>query len=297
MSASHSSESPLASQLSETVAHLQARLSGRRPALGLILGSGLGAFADTLENAIAIDYDEIPNFMSSTVTGHAGRLVVGDRAGVTCVAMQGRLHPYEGYAPATVAFPTRVMIKLGADTLIITNAAGSVQPDWQPGTLMLIADHINLTGGSPLRGPNADDLGPRFPDMTNAYDPALRAIAREVASGMDLTLREGVYTGLPGPAYETPAEIRMVRAIGGDAVGMSTVFEVLAARHMGARVLGISCLTNLAAGLQGKELDHSEVTEIASKVRARFQELLTGIIGRLGEPSADGSSAGSEGSA
>lgn len=282
--------------LGETVAYLDSRLAGRRPALGLILGSGLGAFANTLDNPIVIDYDDIPHFMSSTVTGHAGRLVVGDKQGVTCVAMQGRLHPYEGYEPATVAFPTRVMIRLGAGTLIITNAAGSVNPDWAPGTLMLISDHINLTGRSPLRGPNPDDLGPRFPDMTNAYHPDLRTLARAAGERMGLTLREGVYTGLPGPAYETPAEIRMVRAIGGDAVGMSTVFEVLAARHMGARVLGISCLTNLAAGLQDKELDHSEVTEIASKVRVSFQQLLDNIIGDLQGELASQPAAGGSGS-
>ena len=282
MSASPAAESSLYNRLQKAVAHLESRLDGRRPAIGLILGSGLGSFADTLEQKVYIEYDEIPGFVSSTVSGHAGRLVVGDKHGVTCIAMQGRLHPYEGYAAETVAFPTRTMILLGARTLIITNAAGSVVPEWPPGTLMLISDHINLTGGTPLRGPNDSRLGPRFPDMTTAYDGELRAMARAAAERLGTTLQEGVYTGLAGPAYETPAEIRMVRAIGGHAVGMSTVYEVLAARHMGARVLGISCVTNLAAGLEDGPLEHGHVTEAAEKARDRFQSLLAAVIADLG---------------
>lgn len=268
--------------LSDAAAYLEPRLGGRRPAVGLVLGSGLGAFVEQLEDPIAIGYHAIPHFMPSTVAGHMGRFVIGSLGGVMCMAMQGRLHFYEGYSPAEVAFPIRVMIELGADTLILTNAAGGLDPSWTPGSLMLITDHINLTGANPLIGANDHHIGPRFPDMTEAYSGKLRELARQVAERMGITLHQGVYVGLCGPTYETPAEIRMVRAIGGDAVGMSTVFEVIAAQHMGARVLGISCITNLAAGLQGQPLHHDEVTVAAERARESFQGLLTGIITELG---------------
>jgi purine-nucleoside phosphorylase len=274
--------------LSDASAYLESRLGARRPAVGLVLGSGLGAFVDQFEDVIAIGYHEIPHFVPSTVAGHMGRFVIGTIAGVTCMAMQGRLHYYEGYSAAEVAFPTRVMIELGADTLILTNAAGSLETSWTPGTLMLISDHINLTGANPLVGPNDHHIGPRFPDMTEAYSNKLRQLARQVAGDMGLDLREGVYAGLAGPTYETPAEIRMVRAIGGNAVGMSTVFEAIAAQHMGARVLGISCITNLAAGLQGQPLHHDEVTVAAESARESFQGLLTGVIRELGRELAIG---------
>lgn len=289
----HSSHGKLQTTLTEATSYISSRLDGRRPRIGLVLGSGLGSFADTLTDPVVIDYADIPHFSVSTVSGHAGRLIIGDKAGVTCLAMQGRVHPYEGYPAATVTFPVRTMILLGADTLIITNAAGSVEPSWNPGTLMLITDHLNLTGDNPLRGPNEERIGPRFPDMTDAYDPELRNIAVRVSERIGVPLEQGVYAGLSGPSYETPAEIRMIRVLGGHAVGMSTVFEVIAARHMGARVLGISCVTNLAAGLQGRPLHHGEVKEAADEARDRFQALLEGIIGELGPNLAGGPPIGS----
>jgi len=248
------------------------------------IGTACQQFADQLEDAVAIDYAEIPSFPVSTVVGHAGRLVTGTMAGICCVAMQGRVHLYEGHPADVVTFPARVLIALGARTLIITNAAGGLNPDWEPGTLMLISDHINLMHQNPLTGPNDDRLGPRFPGMTTAYAPELRALARLAAGRLGVTLQEGVYTGLGGPSYETPAEIRMLARLGADAVGMSTVPEVIVARHMGARVLGISCITNKAAGITGQELSHDEVTETAARVREQFQGLLRAIIADMGQP-------------
>jgi purine-nucleoside phosphorylase len=271
----------LLAQLEQASAFVRARLGGRTPRVGLILGSGLGKFADTLEDAVAIDYAEIPHFPRASVVGHAGRLVCGMRAGVSCLAMQGRVHLYEGHGATHVTFPVRVMIALGARTLVITNAAGGMHPDWEPGTFMLIHDHINLMHDHPLRGPNDDGIGPRFPDMTRAYDPALRALARRAAERAGVPLQEGVYVASTGPTYETPAEIRMMRAMGADACGMSTVPEVIVASHMGARVLGISCITNKAAGITGEPLSHDEVTHTAERVRARFQSLLESILAEL----------------
>jgi purine-nucleoside phosphorylase len=258
-----------------------------RPDVGLILGSGLGGYADKLgplpdgAPPRAFDYGDLPGFPRSHVPGHRGRLVVGARAGVCCVAMQGRVHLYEGHSAATVAFPARVLVALGAKVLIITNAAGGLNPAWPPGTLMLIRDHIDLLRDQALRGPNDERLGPRFPDMTKAYAPELRELARAAAAGAGIHLEEGVYVAMPGPAYETPAEIRMVRGLGADAAGMSTVPEVCVARHMGARVIGISCITNQAAGITGHELSHEEVTETATRVRATFEALLDAILARL----------------
>jgi purine-nucleoside phosphorylase len=271
--------SELHDELQATAGFLRGRLGGRAPTVGLVLGSGLGAYADELADAVAIPYAEIPHFPSSTVHGHAGRLVVGTRAGVTCAAMQGRVHYYEGHPARVVAYPIRALIALGCETILVTNAAGGLRHP--PGTLMLIRDHINLIPDHPLRGPNDDRLGPRFPDMTRAYDPALRELARAAAKGLGFELDEGVYAALPGPAYETPAEIGMLRAIGADAAGMSTAPEVVAAVHMGARVLGISCITNAAAGVTGAALSHDEVTETATRVRDRFVALLDAILGRL----------------
>jgi purine-nucleoside phosphorylase len=214
------------------------------------------------------------------VVGHAGRLVIGERRGVTCAAMQGRVHFYEGHPAHVVAYPIRTLISLGCKTIVVTNAAGGLRH--APGTLMLIRDHLNLIPDSPLRGPNDDRLGPRFPDMTRAYDPELRALARQAAAELGVVLPEGVYAALPGPAYETPAEIRMLDAIGADAAGMSTAPETIAAVHMGARVLGISCITNHAAGTGGgAPLSHAEVTETAARVRTTFVALLDAILGRL----------------
>ncbi|MCG8420353.1 MAG: purine-nucleoside phosphorylase [Proteobacteria bacterium] len=265
----------------KAAAFVRDRLDGRQPVLGLILGSGLGDFADRLSDAIAIDYAEIPGFPASTVVGHAGRLVVGTIEGVCCIAMQGRVHMYEGLSARVATLPVRTLISLGAGTLIITNAAGGMHSEWQPGTLMLITDHINLMSDHPLRGPNDERLGPRFPDMTRAYDPVLRDRAGDVAARIGVHLERGIYIGLGGPTYETPAEIRMLRAMGGDAVGMSTVPEVIAARHMNARVLGISCITNQAAGITGEVLCHDEVTETAARIRAVFERLLRAIIAEL----------------
>ena len=251
------------------------------PQVGLILGSGLGAFADGLEHATSIDYGEIAHFPRSHVQGHKGRLVLGTRKGVACVAMQGRVHMYEGHSAATAAFPARVLIALGAKVLIVTNAAGGINPTWAPGTLMLIRDHIDLLRDHALRGPNDERLGPRFPDMTTAYAPELRALVKDVARTAGVALQEGVYVAMPGPTYETPAEVKMLQTLGADATGMSTVPEVCVARHMGARVIGISCITNQAAGITGQALSHDEVTETANRVRATFEGLLDGILAAL----------------
>ena len=207
--------------------------------------------------------------------------MLGERAGARCVAMQGRVHMYEGHSAATVAFPARVLIALGAKVLIVTNAAGGLEPQWPPGTLMLIRDHIDMLRDHALRGPNDDRLGPRFPDMTHAYAPELRALAKRAAATAGIALEEGVYVAMPGPTYETPAEVKMLQTLGADATGMSTVPEVVVARHMGARVIGISCITNHAAGITGEELSHEEVTETAARVRTTFEGLLDAILAEL----------------
>jgi len=251
------------------------------PQVGLILGSGLGAFADKLTSPVRLPYSEIPHFPKSHVPGHKGCLVAGERAGVRCIAMQGRVHMYEGYDARTVAFPARVLIALGAKVLIITNAAGGLNASWSPGTLMLIRDHIDMLRDHSLRGPNDDRLGPRFPDMTHAYAAELRALVKEAAASEHIALEEGVYAAMPGPTYETPAEVQMLQKLGADAVGMSTVPEVIVARHMSARVIGISCITNLAAGITGEELSHAEVTETANRVRETFERLLDAMLAQL----------------
>jgi purine-nucleoside phosphorylase len=255
--------------------------AGARPTVGLILGSGLGAFADTLEARVAVPFEKLPGFPPSTIVGHAGNVVYGKKGGVEVLALQGRVHYYEGHELSRVAFPTRVLVAAGCKTLVITNAAGGVDATLRAGDIVVIGDHLNLLGGSPLRGPNDEKMGPRFPDMTEAYDRQLRALA--VAAGRDvgLSLREGVYAACPGPQYETPAEVRMLRTLGADLVGMSTVPEVIAAAHMGARVLGLSCCTYLAAGVTGEKLSHAEVTETAARVRDQFIALLARILERL----------------
>lgn len=263
------------------VAAIRTQVGNAAPQVGLILGSGLGGFADKLADARALDYGEIPGFARSHVQGHKGRLVVGTREGARCVAMQGRVHMYEGHSAVDVAFPARVLVALGAKILIITNAAGGCNPTWAPGTLMLIRDHIDMLRDHALRGPNDDRLGPRFPDMTTAYAPELRALVKDVATGAGIALQEGVYVAMPGPTYETPAEVKMLQTLGADATGMSTVPEVCVARHMGARVIGISCITNQAAGITGQPLSHEEVTETATRVRATFEGLLDGILAKL----------------
>jgi purine-nucleoside phosphorylase len=270
------------SELNEAVAAIRRALpAGAKPTVGLILGSGLGAFADTLEARVAVPFEKIPGFPPSTIVGHAGNVVYGRKSGVELVALQGRIHYYEGHDLQRVAFPARVLVALGCRTLVITNAAGGVDATLESGEIVILRDHLNLLGGSPLRGPNDDQLGPRFPDMTEAYDRGLRALAAAAGRDVGLTLREGVYAASPGPQYETPAEVRMLRALGADLVGMSTVPEVIAAVHMGARVLGLSCCTNLAAGVTGEKLSHAEVTETAARVRDQFIALVSRVVERL----------------
>jgi purine-nucleoside phosphorylase len=252
-----------------------------QPEIALILGSGLGVLADLIENPIVLNYSHIPHFPVSTVEGHAGELVVGTIEGKHVLVMKGRFHAYEGYGQETVSFPVRVMKELGVKTLIVTNAAGGVNTSFQVGDLMVLSDHLNLTYRNPLIGPNDADLGVRFPDMSEAYSRRLRKLAHQVAESQNFTLREGVYAGLLGPTYETPAEIRMLRTLGADSVGMSTVPEVIVARHAGIEVLGFSCISNMAAGILDQPLSHAEVMETTEKVKPIFLKLILGIIKAL----------------
>ena len=249
--------------------------------VAIVLGSGLGAFAGDLTDATEIRYDEIPGFARATVEGHAGRLVIGKAGEITIAAMQGRFHFYEGYSLEEVTFPIRVLKLLGVNTLVLTNAAGSLNVEFTPGSLMVISDHINLLGDNPLRGENDERFGPRFPDLTSVYAPELQNIVIDEGNAMGLELRRGIYAALSGPSYETPAEIHMVRTLGADAVGMSTVPEAIVARHMSMNVVGISCITNLAAGVSNRPIDHSQVMQIGERVRGAFTELLRRIVPRL----------------
>jgi len=251
-----------------------------KPEIGLILGSGLGDIADEIEG-IRIPYEEIPGFEASTVQGHAGQLVIGKFCGKDVVAMQGRFHFYEGHPMSKVVFPVRIMKLLGIEKLLVTNAAGGICTDFVPGDLMIIEDHLNLTGTNPLIGKNDDDLGPRFPDMSNAYDKNLRAIVEEIGNELGIKLKKGVYAGLSGPTYETPAEVRMLRILGADAVGMSTVPEVIVANHMGIKVIGISCITNMASGILDQPLSHHEVIETTEEVKRDFTKLVKRIIEKI----------------
>jgi len=266
--------------IQEAADHISAKIT-TAPELGLILGSGLGILADLIANAVVIPYEDIPHFPVSTVEGHAGELLIGEIAGRTVVMMKGRFHMYEGYGPQLTAFPVRVMKVLGVKTLLVTNAAGGVNTTYHPGDLMLIEDHLNMTGQNPLIGPNDDKLGARFPDMSDAYTRRLRTIAKEVAEAERIPLQEGVYVGLLGPNYETPAEIRMMRTLGADAVGMSTVSEVIVARHAGLEVLGISCISNMAAGILDQPLSHQEVMETTERVKDKFLRLVVALIPRI----------------
>ena len=251
------------------------------PPLAIVLGSGLGDFANSLGDAVSISYGDLPHWPQSTVVGHSGRLVAGTISGRRIAALAGRSHLYEGHDPRIATFAVRVLGVLGVKTLILTNAAGGVNTGFSQGALMLIDDHINLMAQNPLVGVNDDRLGPRFPDMSSVYSPRLRAIAEEAGKACGAELAHGVYAALLGPSYETPAEIRYLRTIGADAVGMSTVPEAIVARHMGIEVLGISCITNMAAGVLPQPLDHAEVMETARRVRGQFIALLEGIIARL----------------
>lgn len=249
--------------------------------IALVLGSGLGAFADDLQERIIVPYTEIPGFARSTVAGHAGRLVLGKIEDVPIVAMQGRFHYYEGYAFDEVIFPIRVFNLMGVKALILTNAAGGINVAFDQGALMVISDHLNLIGENPLRGANDERFGPRFPDMSEVYARDFQEIAVDEARAIGLELRRGIYAALSGPSYETPAEVRMLRTLGADAVGMSTVPEAIIARHMGIKVLGLSCITNLAAGVHDEPINHDEVMETGERVRETFKELLRRIIPRL----------------
>ena len=249
---------------------------------GVVLGSGLGAFAEDLEESVAIPYEEIPGFARSTVEGHAGRLVMGRTGGATVAVLQGRFHFYEGYSRDEVTFPMRVMGLLGIKSVVLTNAAGGINVDFDQGSLMIISDHLNLMCTNPLLGPNDQRFGPRFPDMSEVYSREFQEIAVEEARAMGLELRRGVYAALSGPSYETPAEVRMLRTLGADAVGMSTVPEAIVARQMGINVLGISCITNMASGvIADQPINHEEVMETGERVRETFRNLLRRIIPRL----------------
>ena len=267
--------------LADSAAQLILQRTPLRPRIGLVLGSGLGGFADSLTDSARVPYAEIPAFPQSTAIGHAGQMVIGNAGNVAVAAMQGRVHLYEGYSAQEITFPIRVFARMGIRAVILTNAAGGINLSYSQGALVLIRDHINLQGANPLVGANDDRFGVRFPDMTHAYAKEFRAIAREEAGKLKIKLEEGIYAGLLGPSYETPAEIEYLRRIGADLVGMSTVAEVIAARHMQLKVLAISCVTNMAAGILDQPLSHAEVMETGERVKTTFESLLRGAIPRL----------------
>ena len=269
-------------QLTEAAGTVSA--AGRpTPKVGVVLGSGLGAFGDTLGGLNKIPYTDIPHMPVSKVVGHAGNLCLGEASGVEVACLQGRVHLYEGHDPKRAVFGVQLLGELGCQAVLLTNAAGGITDGFKPGDLMVITDHLNLMGKNPLVGPNDADLGPRFPDMSQAYDPEIRAAAERAATANSVKLQQGVYAAMMGPTYETPAEIRMLRTIGADAVGMSTVPEVIALRHRGIRVGAMSCITNLAAGLGQATLDHSEVEDTAKRTRETFVGLLAAWIGETGK--------------
>jgi purine-nucleoside phosphorylase len=265
----------------ESAAQLLLTKTPLRPRIALVLGSGLGGFADSLTAAVRIPYTEIPEFPRSTAIGHAGQMVIGKAGSVPVAAMQGRVHLYEGYSAQQITFPIRVFGRMGIKAVILTNAAGGINLSYSQGALVLIRDHINLQGSNPLVGPNDDRFGVRFPDMTHAYAKSYRDIASTEAAKQGLTLHEGVYAGLLGPSFETPAEIEYLRRIGADLVGMSTVAEVIAARHMEIKVLAISCVTNMAAGILDQPLSHAEVMETGERVKTTFEALLRAVLPRI----------------
>ncbi|QQY80633.1 purine-nucleoside phosphorylase [Keratinibaculum paraultunense] len=264
-------------KIKESIEYVQ-NICNKEPKIGLILGSGLGSLGDKIKDSTIIPYEEIPNFPVSTVEGHKGQLIIGELGGKTVVAMQGRFHYYEGYPLKDVVFPVRVIIGLGIDILIVTNAAGGVDKNFVPGDLMIIKDHINFTGQNPLIGKNLDELGPRFVDMTRAYDKELIDLAKRVGDKLSIPLQEGIYMWFTGPTYETPAEVRVASILGASAVGMSTVPEVIVANHQGIKVLGISCITNMASGILDKPLNHEEVIETSMLVKDKFERLLIEIL-------------------
>ena len=255
--------------------------SNTQPKIGLILGSGLGVLADEIQNPVKIKYNDIPNFPISTVEGHAGQLVIGNLEGKEVVAMQGRFHYYEGYSQQEITFPVRVMKALGVDTIVVTNAAGGANVNFEPGDLMVIKDHINLSGSNPLIGKNDERFGPRFPDMSTAYKPKYVELVKECAKELNMKIQEGVYAFFSGPTYETPAEVRMAQILGADAVGMSTAPEVIVASHSSMDVIGISCITNMAAGILDQPLDHEEVIETTQKVKSEFLSLVKNVVNKI----------------
>ncbi len=264
----------------EAVEKIQSR-TGVRPSIGVVLGSGLGAFANELSNRVELPYGDIPGWPLSTAIGHAGKLIIGRLCNVDVAVMAGRAHLYEGHTPAQATYGVRVLGALGVRSIVLTNAAGGINEAFQRGGLVLISDHINLQGYNPLVGPNDDEIGPRFPDMSDAYSQEYRETAKRVAAELNIPISEGVYAAMLGPSYETPAEIRFLRIIGADLVGMSTVPEVIVANHMGMKVLGISCVTNLAAGILPQKINHEEVLETGVMVRETLVRLLTALIPRL----------------
>ena len=271
----------LMKKLKEAQAYIEKQTKGMPIEVGLVLGSGLGDMAQEIKNPVMISYRDIPNFPVSTVAGHAGRLVIGELQGKNVLCMQGRFHFYEGYGMDQVVFPIQVMKMLGIEYLILTNAAGCVNVNWKPGTLMMIKDHIKLAAECPMRGHNEEELGLRFFDMSRAYDPDLQKIVRKVAEKNGLPIKEGVYMFFAGPNFETPAEVRAARILGADAVGMSTVPEAIAAAHCGLRTIGISCMTNMAAGILDQPLGHEEVMETGIRVKGEFSALIRGIVSAL----------------
>ena len=264
----------------ESTEYIKSKIN-QTPQIGLVLGSGLGVLGDEIENPVKISYDEIPNFPVSTVEGHKGQLVIGKLEGKTVIAMQGRFHYYEGYTMKDITFPVRVMKELGIETIFVTNAAGGSNKDFKPGDLMIITDHINLGGYNPLIGKNDDRLGVRFPDMSTAYNREYIDIAKKCAKELDINIKEGVYAFFTGPVYETPAEVRMASILGADAVGMSTVPEVIVASHSNLKVIGISCITNMAAGILDQPLNHEEVIETTQKVKSEFLNLVKSIVSEI----------------
>lgn len=253
------------------------------PQTGIVLGSGLGVYVEKIENPVVIPYNEIPHFPQTSVEGHEGRLVLGKTEGVDVAVFQGRFHHYEGHSLENVVLPARVLSLLGAKNLILTNASGGINETYRPGDLVLITDHINMTGGNPLAGSNIEELGPRFPDMTQAYDLQLQEAVQKASRGLGFNLKKGVYAGVLGPTYETPAEIRMLKIVGGDLVGMSTVPEAIAANHAGLRVAGISCVTNMAAGIGGEKLKHEDVKIVAQKAMNLFSDLVSASVKEIGK--------------
>jgi purine-nucleoside phosphorylase len=268
------------SKILEASQYIQSKIPNK-PKIGIVLGSGLGIYVDQIQNKIIIPYNDIPHFKRTSVEGHEGRLIVGEVHGVTVAALQGRLHAYEGHPMEEIVHPVRTLAALGIEVLFLTNASGGINENFHPGDLVAIEDHINLSGRNALLGPNIAELGPRFPDMSNAYDEELRELMQKVAQLNHVNMKSGVYCSVLGPTYETPAEIRMLRILGSDMVGMSTVPEVIAANHLGLKVAGVACITNYAAGIKKEKLSHADVKKVAEKAMVGFATILTETIGEL----------------